>query len=185
MLIDVGRRLKKHWRKPAALAAVAIAAAVAVGGATGNAAQDRTVRTQGDNQFVPNVKIASTLKFTPGHITIGSGEALTLEHSDSTEEPHTLSIVDADEVPANIDEVFGCGEPGTVCDDIFSIFGAEPTESLFQNAPGTGDGIDGRLDSLFVLPGESVSADVTAEPGSTLYYICAIHAWMQGRIDVK
>ena len=45
-------------------------------------------------------------------------------------------------------------------------------------------GIDGRLDTLWVLPGESVSAQVTAPAGSTLPYLCAIHPWMQGEIEV-
>ncbi|HEY8172662.1 MAG TPA: hypothetical protein VIH21_06215, partial [Dehalococcoidia bacterium] len=99
--------------------------------------------------------------------------------------PHTLTIVDQADVPATEDEVFGCGEPGTVCDEVFQLFTEEPTDSVFLNAPGTGAGIDGRLDTLFVLPGQSISEVVTAPSGTTLYFICVIHAWMQGQIDVK
>ena len=32
-------------------------------------------------------------------------------------------------------------------------------------------------------PGRSITQEVTANPG-TLYFVCAIHPWMQGRIDV-
>jgi plastocyanin len=72
-----------------------------------------------------------------------------------------------------------------VCEEVFGLFTAEPTSSAFVNAPGTGPGIDGRLDTLLVFPGESVSAQVTAPAGSTLRYLCAPHPWMQGTIDVK
>ena len=40
-------------------------------------------------------------------------------------------------------------------------------------------------DSLFFGQGESISADVTAAPGTTLKYLCAIHPWMQGTITVR
>ena len=178
-------RMFVHSSKPILVASAAALLMVAMSASTGSAGNG-TVRTQGGEQFVPNAKIQSTLKFTPGRITINSGETLTLEKSDSTAEPHTLSIVNKDEVPADIDAVFGCGEPGTVCDDVFSAFGGEPSGPTFVDAAGTGTGIDGRLDSLFVAaPGDSISAPVTAPSGSTLYFICAIHAWMQGEIDVK
>jgi plastocyanin len=130
----------------------------------------------------------ATLKFSPGHIVVTSGETLTFQHDDATQDPHTLSIVNAADVPATIDDVFSCGEPGTVCDDVFQAvgqaLGGEPTGSQFVNISG-GSGLDGRLDTIFLLPGDSVSATVTAPSGSTLYFICAIHAWMQGTITVK
>jgi plastocyanin len=181
------RLVRRHVRLAAGVIAVG-ALAVALGGQAGvgdAAAGGRTVRSQGGNSFVANAKIMSTLKFAPGPITIASGEVLTFEHADKTEEPHTLSIVDEAEVPGTEDDVFNCGAPGTVCDDVFSAFPGEPSASVFVDAAGTGAGIDGRLDSLFVLPGDSVSAPVTAAPGTDLYYICAIHAWMQGVIHVR
>ena len=167
------------------IAIVAAATLLLASTSNGDASSGRTVRTTGDASFIPNSKLMFTLKFAPGNVTVKSGETLTLSHDDKTEEPHTLSIVDADEVPGDIDEVFGCGEPGTVCDDIFSAFGAEPSGPVFVNGPGTGAGIDGRLDSLFVVPGTSITETITAEPGTTLNFICAIHAWMQGTIKVQ
>jgi plastocyanin len=161
------------------LAALSLAALTLTTAASG--ATDKTVKTKGDETFVPNSKIMSTLKFAPGHVVVNSGDTLTLQHDDKTQAPHTLSIVDADEVPTTIDEVFVC----EVCEEVFGLFPGEPTSSLFVNAPGTGPGIDGRLDTLFVLPGESVSAPVTAPSGSTLPYLCAIHPWMQGEIEVQ
>jgi plastocyanin len=179
--------LRGHLRLAgAAIAVGALAIALAGQELTGDAsAGGRTITSRGDDSFVPNSKIMATLKFSPGDINITSGETLTFTHGDKTQDPHTLSIVDASEVPATIDDVFNCGSPGTVCDDIFSAFPGEPTSSQFVDAAGPGAGIDGRLDTLFLLPGDSISAPVTAAPGTDLYYICAIHAWMQGVIHVR
>jgi plastocyanin len=145
----------------------------------------RTVRTAGSETFAPNARIASNLRFIPGDVQIRSGGTLTLETGDSTQEPHTLTIVDADEVPASIDEVFECGAPDTVCAAVFAFFPESEEPPRVIEGPGTHAGIDGRLDTLLVMPGESVSATVTAPSGTTLYFICAIHAWMQGRIVVE
>ncbi len=161
----------------------AIALALAVGGAHTDASSGgRTVTARGSDQFVPNVKVMATFRFSPGHITIASGENLTF--ANDTAEPHTLSIVNKSDLPTDTNGVFNCGAPGTVCDEIFSQFSAEPTSSLFLNVTG-GPGLDGRLDTIFVLPGDSASAPVSAPSGTTLYFICAIHAWMQGTINVR
>ena len=65
------------------------------------------------------------------------------------------------------------------------LFTGQPSGAMFIDAAGTGAGIDGRLDTLYVEPGTSITERVTAPSGTTLYFICAIHAWMQGSIDVK
>jgi hypothetical protein len=177
---------KKMWLRVLALTAVMLLGSAVIGGASvGDAARGRTVMTQGTEQFVPNAKIMATLHFSPGPIVIHSGETLTLKHADQTQDPHTLSIVNADEVPADIEAVFGCGEPGTPCGDVFGLIGDDEDPPRVINGPGTAPGLDGRLDTLIVFPGESVSAPVTASPGTTLSYICAIHAWMQGTVTVK
>jgi plastocyanin len=180
----VDRRPLARWsRRLGVLAALSLAALALTTAASG--ATDKIVRTQGDESFVANSKIMATLKFTPGHVVVRSGDTLTLQHSDKSDEPHTLSVVNADEVPSTIEQVFECGAPGTVCDDVFSLFSQEPTTATFVNGPGTGPGIDGRLDTLVVFPGQSISEPVTAPAGSRLSFICAIHPWMQGEIDVQ
>jgi plastocyanin len=161
------------------LAALSLAGLTLTTAASG--ATDKTVRTKGDERFVPNAMIQATLKFAPGHVVVNSGDTLTLQHADQSDEPHTLSVVDADEVPTTIEEVFEC----PVCQEVFALFPQKPTTATFVNGPGTGPGIDGRLDTLVVFPGESISAPVTAPAGGTLHYLCAIHPWMQGEIDVQ
>ena len=41
-------------------------------------------------------------------------------------------------------------------------------------------------DSAFIFPGQkSFSFKVTAKKGSRLYFFCAIHPWMQGKLTVN
>jgi hypothetical protein len=39
-------------------------------------------------------------------------------------------------------------------------------------------------DSLWLAPGATISSQVSAPAGTTLFYLCAIHGWMQGRLTV-
>ena len=49
-----------------------------------------------------------------------------------------------------------------------------------------GDGeFDSPGDSMLFFPGGSVSAQINSPAGTTLFYFCAIHPWMQGTINVK
>jgi hypothetical protein len=168
----------------AAVAAIALAGVFAFTGTS--AAQDKTIRTLGTEDVHINSKIFSNLRFSPGRTTLNSGDQLTLSHDDATEEPHTLTIVNAAELPSDTEGVFGCGAPGTVCDEVFTTVGpqlTDETKSQFINVA-DGSGLDGRLDTLYLPPGTSISVPVTAPSGTTLSYFCAIHAWMQGSITV-
>jgi plastocyanin len=172
---------RRHSRNATIIAGVVVLA-LAANGASTDASTGRTVTARGSDQFIPNAKIMATFRFSPGQITIGSGETVTF--TNDTTDPHTLTIVDKADVPTDTNAVFNCGAPGTVCNEVFNLFGGGPPVSQFFNASGA-PGLDGRLDTLLVLPGESISAPVSAPSGSTLYFICVIHAWMQGTLTVQ
>jgi hypothetical protein len=53
------------------------------------------------------------------------------------------------------------------------------TWSSTRATPGDSLLFGGELDS------QSISARVTAPAGTTLYYLCALHPWMQGSIKVR
>src|SRR5262245_16818025 len=106
--------------------AVALAGIALVTGGASGAQKDQTIRSQGDEGFTPNVKVFSSLHFQPGRINIDSGSTLTFTHDDKTEDPHTLSIVNEADLPTNVGDVFNCGSPGTVCDEVFQNFPPGP-----------------------------------------------------------
>jgi hypothetical protein len=54
---------------------------------------------------------------------------------------------------------------------------------LFLNLGGGGAGLDARLDTMLIGDASSLTVPVTA-PGTTLHFMCVIHPWMQGTINV-
>jgi plastocyanin len=141
-------------------------------------AESGVIKTGGDEMFVANALIQSTLKFIPGPARVASGGTLTWVDADQSEEPHTISIVDKSDLPADIEEVFECAVCGEIFEGHFAGGGFNPVVDVGEL------GLDTRLDSLFLEPGGQVTAQVSAPPGTTLYYLCAIHPWMQGSITV-
>lgn len=146
------------------------------------AASDQTVRTNGDNKLVPNAMIQSTLRFMPGKISVASGDAVTWQHDDRTTEPHTVTVVDESDLPTTVDEVFGCQAPGEPCGDALAAhFGPPLNPVVNAGAPG----LDAPGDSLLFFDDQTVTATVSAPSGARLFYLCAIHPWMQGQITVR
>jgi plastocyanin len=140
-------------------------------------ASSGTVSTRGDERFVPNAMIQSTLRFSPGKVSASSGGPLTWTHADNSEAPHTVTIVDQADLPADIEAVFECPACAAAL-DAHLAGGFTPVVDV--GAPG----LDEPGDSLLFFHGESISAQVTAAAGTTLYYLCALHPWMQGSITV-
>jgi plastocyanin len=147
----------------------------------GAAASQGIIAARGGESFVPNALIQSTFRFSPGQVDADSGQILTWVDEDrSAEEPHTVTLVDEADLPTDVEEVFGCQAPGEPCGDALAAHvGGGPVIDV--GSPG----LDAPGDSLLFFAGESVSATISAPAGSTLYYLCAIHPWMQGSIIVR
>ncbi len=147
-----------------------------------DAKQHVTIKTRGRNGVRINEIIFSTLRFKPGEVTVKSGGRVTLMHADETQDPHTLTIVRRRELPTTVDEVFGC-EVCSIADGHFG--GGGPPDPILEDDRNRERGLDGRGDSLLVFEDEHITRKVTAKPGRTLSYLCVIHPWMQGRINVR
>lgn len=133
------------------------------------------VRTTGDERVVLNAMVQATLRFTPGMIKVDSDEEVTWTHDDATTAPHTVTIV-ADPPGASLEEIFACAE----CGAALAAHGAlGPVVDVGE------PGLDQPGDSLLFFEDQSVTAAVTAPSGTTLQYVCAIHPWMQGTIEVR
>jgi plastocyanin len=118
--------------------------------------------------------------------------------------PHSITIVEKEQVPQTLAQTLGC----TFCENF--LFAHAPsigpegpvppfvaTLDAFKVSAATPNRLDSEGDSLViagkgeVFPdtlggfiGDSVSAVITAPEGTTLSYVCAIHPWMQGEIEV-
>lgn len=169
-------------KMPLLIAATGLA--VAMGGIA-SAGPGKIVRTMGDEVLVPNTFVRTDLRFSPGPLSIKSGDTVSWEHADKTDAPHTVTIATADQLVQDFgDFLFGeC----PACD-------AATGSALGGHFPGgppvpvldDGDGeFDDPGDSLLFFHGETVSAQINAPAGTTLLYFCALHPWMQGSITVQ
>ena len=152
-----------------ALALIVGAASVAFGTPPGN-----TITTQGSESFQPNAFIQASFNFSPGVVDVKSGGRLKLVYGNKGSDPHTLSFVDQDELPTTVGQVFNC----KVCNQTLNNMDGH------KRLPGPDGGLNQWGDSLFLFPGQTTSVKITAPPGATLCFLCAIHPWMQGTIYV-
>lgn len=111
--------------------------------------------------------------------------------------PHTFSLVTKGSLPKTRKAMQSCFSPKKICLAIAKWHGFNPktekiTKNLVKAGPagwstmGNATGKTG--DSWFsgeTKKGTHVSQEVTAEAGSTLYYICAVHPEMQGSVKVE
>lgn len=165
------------------LAALLALAALATGGiATADAG--KTVSTRGDEVLAPNKFVRTDLRFSPGTVTVKSGDTVTFIHADKTDAPHTVTLA----TPNQLVQTFSDFVLGTCPDCDAAIGGA--LGGHFPAGPPVlelddGDGqFDDPGDSVLFFHGQSVSKQIDAPAGTTLFYFCAIHPWMQGAITV-
>jgi plastocyanin len=166
----------------------------------GSADSSRTVTLKGTERFVPNALINADFRFSPGPLSVKSGDVVTWQNTITAPDPHTISIVPAALVPTSVAEVFMCGGPGTACEPILKCHfpggPGSPGQPPPVIVPTCGNATNGQLaavgDSFLIPPPgvgpaslQTVRAKITAPPGSVLHYICVIHPWMQGEIDVS
>jgi len=110
--------------------------------------------------------------------------------TNTTEDGHTLSIVKPSQLPHSLKQIENC----SVCGEIAKSHGVNPEGPPSQGPPpiplvNVGlAGFNQPGDSVVIGPkghGGPATFKVTAAPGTTLNFICAIHPWMQGRFQVK
>ena len=110
--------------------------------------------------------------------------------------PHTFSLVTKSSLPKTKQAEKNCFTPKHICFSIAQWQHFNPkTEKvgldLATAGPAgwstAGDNSGKRGDSWFTgesKPGTHITQVVTARAGTTLYYVCAIHPWMQGSVKV-
>jgi plastocyanin len=170
----------------AALASVVVIVAVSATSAVGRTSPPRAhdtvnvIDAKGVEDFDPNGLIYSTFRFDPGTTRAHTGERVRFNDADrSPNAPHSLTIVRFRDIPTTFDEVLmGC----EACNEALGAHFATdpPTLKVNVGAPG----LDAPGDSLLIFPGQGIGSVVSAEANRTLWFVCAFHPWMQGRIVV-
>jgi plastocyanin len=187
----------KSRRLTVAVAAVAALGLSAAGVATtaGAAAKKNEIRIVGGTTVKPGKYLKVDLRFTPMNATVKSGATVKLLNRGRDPEPHTISFIakkylpKAFETPVDaklleahqVDPENQEAPPGVLVVD-----NGQPVPEGGMLEVDTMFTPDVAGDSAFIAPGQkSFSFKVTAKKGSRLYYYCAIHPWMQGKLTVN
>lgn len=181
--------MKKHL-VVAASAAAALLAVFAPSLATAEVPATGTTDTIG----IQDVKGA--LKFVaPESVRQGDQLEIVNETDPKKVGPHTFSLVTQGSVPKTKSARKNCFTPKHICMSIAKWHGFDPkTEKISINPAKAGpegwstEGSTSKKgDSWFTeKKGETFSQQVTADPATTgtLYFICAVHPWMHGKVKV-
>jgi hypothetical protein len=168
------------------LALAAIGTAVAAR-APKQAPKRATVLIKGGTQVKINRFIADTMRFAPGVTVIRSGGKVTVKNR--TEAPHTLSLVRRSQLPRNARQVESCSPENakSICAQLVAAhqFADDDSPPRKPVVDVGAQGFDRAGDSIVIFPKQTVKFTVTAKRGSTLHYLCGIHAWMQGSFKVR
>jgi plastocyanin len=173
--------------------AIGITAAGAAGTAGAATPKKNEIRIVGHSVFKAGRFAHDDQRFKPLDARIKSGATVTLRNKSKAPDPHTITFVEKAFLPtgfesAAADAAFAAHSPQGDAGPFFAkIDDGQPAVDqsalLEVNTLGT-DATAG--DSEFLAPGQkSTQFKVTADAGSKLYYFCAIHPWMQGKISVK
>lgn len=167
------------------LAATAVlgASVVTIGSAGAQAPATAKLEMVGGISVKPGKFIKDDQRFAPRNLAVRSGGQVRLANKTKTPDPHTISLVRRRDVPKTPAETFEC----EACGPFFEAHQVnEETGDVAVPVVDVGEeGFDRPGDSIFVAPDEVVRFDVSAEAGTRLYYLCAVHPWMQGKLRVR
>jgi hypothetical protein len=168
------------------------ATGVAVAAKTSAAPAKTTIKVSQKIKMKPNRYVQDGLRWDKDVYHVRSGGTLHIVNTVATEGPHTFSVVKKNELPRTAAQTFNC----RVCNKIATELGVDPNDPNSQpkfqyaeNGVGTNTppNVDRPGDTGLTGPGkrgESIDLKVTAKKGTTLYFLCAIHPWMQAKVIV-
>ncbi len=149
-----------------------------------------TVRAVATMKVTINRYIQDGMRWNRDVYIVKSGGTVTIVNNAPMEGPHSFSIVAKKDLPRTVAQINNC----KICGTIAQEHGADPNSNtppkyLFvENGQGTNTppNIDRPGDSAFIpaTQGAKVTLKVTAKPGTTLYFMCAVHPWMQAKLIV-
>jgi plastocyanin len=181
------RRIPVALAATAALGASALVIAPAIAATAHSAAKKNQIVIRDGTSYKPGFWVRDNMRFTPFKQTVRKGSTVTLVNKGPAQEPHSISFVKKSQLPKTTRAINRCSIPKGIClkiaiahqVDLQSGSVGKPVVDVNKR------GVDGPGDSLFIAPGKGVKFQVTAKKGTTLYYLCAVHPWMQGSIKVR
>jgi hypothetical protein len=172
-----------------------VAVAVLAGGVSAKRSSAQAVTTIKAVEVLPQIKInrfvQDTLRWNKDTYSVPSGGTLHIVNLAADEGPHTFTVVAAKDEPKTAAQLFNC----KVCNALAKAHGANPNSDAppkyqyLENGVGqnTPPSVNEPGDSGVTGPGkkgESINLKVTAPKGTTLYFMCLIHPWMQAKLVV-
>jgi hypothetical protein len=183
-------KLKKsraaRWATP--LAALALLAALVVP----NLATAESVVAEGAATIEIKMEGKKMGFFGPGTVREGQELRVVNTTKPSMVGPHTFSLVTKGSLPKTAKQRQTCFTPGKICMGIAKWYGLkgeenpkEPLVAVGQEGWDTMGTVTKKGDSYFFgKKGEAIEQVVSAKAGTTLYFMCAVHPWMQGSVKV-
>ena len=180
--------------------AIASMAVLTVGQASAASIPPRTVEIVGNQDL--GASSGEVFYFKQGRIVVHKDDTVTWKNE--TVAPHSITIVDRNDVPQTLAQTVQwpfletylvahaptVGPEGPVPPFVPSLDAFKATAASPARLDNSGDSLlvaemgAGYPSTLGGMIPDTVSAVITAEPGTTLSYICAIHPWMNGEIQV-
>jgi hypothetical protein len=175
-------------------AAVAIAALVAASATAGNGKRTSVTTVKAVTlppKVVINQYIQDNLRWDKNVYKVPSGGTIHVVNMAAEEGPHTFTIVAKKDAPKTGLQVVNC----RICFQLAKAHGADPNSDAPPKFPFLENGVGQATPPSVDLPGDSgvtgpgkkgehIELTVTAAPGTKLYFMCLIHPWMQGEVDV-
>jgi plastocyanin len=169
------------------MAAAAAGLALVVAGAAFAATRGGgpVVKTPGTSVFRINKYAQDSVHFSPGTIRVASGGTITFTKTNRDPEPHTVTISTKQDLPKSFAQrCKPCEIASHHLKDPNDDSKGVKTYVLNKGQPG----FDVEGDSVVLAPKgphKSETVVISAPSGTTLYFMCAIHPWMQGKIVVS
>ena len=158
---------------------------------SGAAPSKTTIKSKQTLQVKVNRYIQDGLRWDKDVYRVASGGTLHVVNTQAGEGPHTFTVVREKDLPKTAAQMLKC----SVCTKLTQAHGADPNSNAppkfnyLENGTGqdTPPSVDRPGDSGVTGPGkkgEFIDLPVTAKKGSTLYFLCLIHPWMQAKVIV-
>jgi hypothetical protein len=164
---------------------------VAVAANSAAAPSKVTIKQKGGFEMKPNQYLKNLLRWDKNAYLVKSGGTLHVVTTIADEGPHTFTVVKKADLPQNAKEMNNC----KICGQLGQAHGFDPNTNgppkfnYLENGVGqnTPPNVNKPGDSGLTGPGkkgESIDLKVSAKKGTTLYFLCLLHPWMQAKVVV-